>query len=372
MSTSTPWHELLEQVRRHDGAGRWRDFREALSAFGAAGPDFRTLNNAAEGIAASGEIPGVEASPEISVWLTVVSTRPQYAHRQPPWEYVELLVRAWSAHRRQQRHETEDLLRRWARAYEACGGDPGPVVPAHPGSVGGEADLRRLPKFSNRRLRKRSVAVGVSLLTALAVSVAMWFDVFGHGESPDEQWATGPGPHSTSSKTASSSSAGPEPIDPPTTTPGTATAATSSASAPPSSSPPGRTSPTPTPVRAPVTVTVSNRVTSGATQMREDTEHPAYLSTITVKYCKDRQPTCNVPGDLASGDRLTAVCQTSGEWITNGQDDSTVDDSNPGLYGNDLWYWLSAADGRTGYLSEVWLSSKDRGGLGLPTCQVNS
>ncbi|MFC8374017.1 hypothetical protein ACFUIT_39770 [Streptomyces sp. NPDC057239] len=117
-----------------------------------------------------------------------------------------------------------------------------------------------------------------------------------------------------------------------------------------------------------ITVTVDNRVTNGPTQMREDTDHPAYLSTRPVKKCKAQQPTCNVPGDLTSGDRLIAVCQTSGDRITNGEDRNPDDDNNRGLDESTLWYRLRAPDGRTGYLSVIWLAGSDRGGLGLPTC----
>ncbi|MFC8229522.1 hypothetical protein [Streptomyces sp. NPDC057287] len=117
-----------------------------------------------------------------------------------------------------------------------------------------------------------------------------------------------------------------------------------------------------------VTVVVRNLVTDGRTQMREDTAHPAYLSTQPVKRCKDRTPVCAVPGDLASGDRLTALCRLSGDRITNGQDQEDVDDLNQGLDESTLWYRLQSADGRVGYLSVIWLAPGDRGGHGLPAC----
>ncbi len=371
MSTSTPWHELLEQVRRHDGDGRWRDFRTALSAFGAAGPSFQALDSAAEEIAGSGRIPGVEASPEMSTWLSVVSTRPHCAERQPPWKYVELLVSAWSVCHRQRSHETQDLLRDWASAYRACGGDPRPDVPACTPSGRDETDLRRSANSSGRRLRKGFAATGVTLLTALAVSVVMWFAVVRHDNSPGEQRAADPGRHSTPPKTASASTDS-KPAHPSPITPKTATAAAPTPSAPSSSSP-HRPTATPPPDRSPatsepVTVTVANRVTDGATQMREDTDHPAYLSTIAEKKCKAHRPACNVPGDLASGDHLTAMCRTTGERVTNGQDENTVDDANPGLDESTVWYRLRAADGRSGYLSVVWLIPDHRDGLGLPDC----
>lgn len=35
---------------------------------------------------------------------------------------------------------------------------------------------------------------------------------------------------------------------------------------------------------------------------------------------------------------------------------------------SDLWYRASFPDGRSGYVSEVYLSGASRGGLGLPDC----
>lgn len=35
---------------------------------------------------------------------------------------------------------------------------------------------------------------------------------------------------------------------------------------------------------------------------------------------------------------------------------------------SDLWYRAAFPDGRSGYLSEVYVNGEDRGGLGLPSC----
>ncbi|WP_371558698.1 hypothetical protein OG416_38905 [Streptomyces longwoodensis] len=167
--------------------------------------------------------------------------------------------------------------------------------------------------------------------------------------------AASPSPPTAPAATPSSASPTPEPpvviVDPPSESPRTHES-TSTKPSPP----------------AAIWVTVDNRVTNGATEMREDTAHPAYLSDQPVKRCKAQEPACNVPGDLSSGQRLTALCQTSGDRITNGQDNSTVDDSNPGLDESTLWYRLRTDDGRTGYLSVIWLTPADRSGLGLPAC----
>ncbi|WP_030270980.1 hypothetical protein [Streptomyces sp. NRRL B-24484] len=115
----------------------------------------------------------------------------------------------------------------------------------------------------------------------------------------------------------------------------------------------------------PVHVTVFDQVTNGATQLREDT--PAYLSTRTVARC--RLFNCKVDGtDMHSGAGLDALCQLQGDRITNGEDNNAIDDRNPGLFTSTRWYKARSADGREGYISEVWLGSGDRGGRGLPTC----
>ena len=113
-------------------------------------------------------------------------------------------------------------------------------------------------------------------------------------------------------------------------------------------------------------ITVHNQVTNGSTQMRED-DKPAYLSTVTHNYCRTNG--CMLPGtEVGTGAQLTAVCQVQGDRTTNGQDNSSIDDHNPGLYSSPRWYGIRWSDGRFGYLSEVWINGSDRGGLGLPTC----
>lgn len=128
-------------------------------------------------------------------------------------------------------------------------------------------------------------------------------------------------------------------------------------------------SPTAQPTTAPQPttrqITVDNRVTNGATQMREDT--PAYLSTVTHNYCK--RDGCALSGtDVGSGNTLTAECTLAGDRTTNGQDNSSIDDSNPGLYSSTRWYGIRWGDGRFGYISEVWIASQFRGGLSLRVC----
>ncbi len=113
-------------------------------------------------------------------------------------------------------------------------------------------------------------------------------------------------------------------------------------------------------------ITVYNKVTNGATSMREDT-HPAYLSTDTRNYC--RVNGCVLAGtEVTTGATLTARCQVQGDRTTNGQDNSNIDDANPGLFTSTRWYGINWPDGRFGYISEVWIDPANHGGLGLPTC----
>ncbi|GAA3821763.1 cutinase family protein [Nocardioides panacisoli] len=113
-------------------------------------------------------------------------------------------------------------------------------------------------------------------------------------------------------------------------------------------------------------ITVYNKVTNGATAMREDTS-PAYLSTVTRNFCK--RDGCAIAGtDVITGDVITAYCTVSGDRTTNGQDNSAIDDSNPGLYTSTRWYGVQWNGATRGYISEVWIAPQHRGGLGLPTC----
>jgi hypothetical protein len=99
--------------------------------------------------------------------------------------------------------------------------------------------------------------------------------------------------------------------------------------------------------------------------MRED--NPAYLSVATRNYCK-RDGCALGSTDFGSGAVVTAECTVLGDRTTNGQDNSAVDDGNPGLYQSTRWYGIRWGDGRFGYVSEVWIASQDRGGVGLRNC----
>lgn len=113
-------------------------------------------------------------------------------------------------------------------------------------------------------------------------------------------------------------------------------------------------------------IRVYNKVTSGL-RMREDTD-PVTLTTKPAAFCGARN--CVMPGTSreTSGTYEAAVCQRQGEGITNGDDTSEVDDDNPGLFTSSRYYGVRLDEDTFGYVSEVWIDPKDRGGLSLPTC----
>jgi hypothetical protein len=117
-----------------------------------------------------------------------------------------------------------------------------------------------------------------------------------------------------------------------------------------------------------VVITVQNKVALGPDRLVEDTG-PAYLSTKPEPFCADRG--CKVPDtEVGSGARLVAVCYVHGtETMYNYNLDSSQSKSNPHRAESTLWYKVVLHDGRSGYISEVYIQPADRGGLGLPVCR---
>lgn len=150
-------------------------------------------------------------------------------------------------------------------------------------------------------------------------------------------------------------------------------------SPPAQATPPVQTQPPPQTAQTPATqqpappppprkvITVYNKVTNGATQMRED-PIPVRLTTKPWKLCSSRG--CNINGtERSTGQKYdAAVCWTTGDPTTNGNNGSSVDDGNPNLYSSDRYYRVKLGNGTTGFVSWVWIHPNHRGGLGLPRC----
>jgi hypothetical protein len=115
------------------------------------------------------------------------------------------------------------------------------------------------------------------------------------------------------------------------------------------------------------TVVVQNKVAIGEGQLVED-RTPSYLGARPVARCAN-VPGCKIPGtDVGTGATFVAVCQLTGESITNADLTSTSIGQNPNAAVSELWLGARAPDGRVGYISEVYLAPAYRGGLGLPLC----
>ena len=115
------------------------------------------------------------------------------------------------------------------------------------------------------------------------------------------------------------------------------------------------------------TVVVQNKVAIGEGQLVED-RTPSYLGERPVARCANL-PGCKIPGtDVGTGATFVAVCQLTGESITNADLTSTSIGQNPNAAVSELWLGARAPDGRVGYISEVYLAPAYRGGLGLPLC----
>lgn len=115
-------------------------------------------------------------------------------------------------------------------------------------------------------------------------------------------------------------------------------------------------------------IEVQNKVALGADRLVED-RTPAYLSTEALSYCASPSRSCKVPGtEMVSGAAVVASCWTTGQMMWNVDLADPDQARNPDRAQSDLWYRASFPDGRTGYLSEVYVVRGDRGGRGLPRC----
>ncbi len=115
-------------------------------------------------------------------------------------------------------------------------------------------------------------------------------------------------------------------------------------------------------------IVVQNKVALGPDKLVED-RTPAYLSTEALAYCAQPSRSCKVPGtEMVSGAGIVASCWTRGQMMWNWDLSDPTAQSNPYRVRSDLWYRASFPDGRTGYLSEVYVERGDRGGRDLPRC----
>jgi len=114
-------------------------------------------------------------------------------------------------------------------------------------------------------------------------------------------------------------------------------------------------------------ITVYNKLTNGATEMRED-PIPVRLTTQPWKNCGTRG--CNINGtERSTGQSYdAAVCWTTGDLTTNGNNNDSVDATNPNRYSSNRYYKVRLSNGTTGFVSWVWIQASHRGGLGLPGC----
>ena len=113
-------------------------------------------------------------------------------------------------------------------------------------------------------------------------------------------------------------------------------------------------------------VIIQNMMALGNDALIED-PIPAYLSSKPVPVC--RLKGCMIADSvLKSGITVVATCHVDGGWMTNYNLDSSESKDNPNRTDSSLWYRLILPDGRTGFLSEVYVAPQSRGGLGLPTC----
>lgn len=113
-------------------------------------------------------------------------------------------------------------------------------------------------------------------------------------------------------------------------------------------------------------VIVQNKVAIGSSKLLEDTT-PAYLSRRPVPRCSIEG--CEIQGtDMYSGAVLPVSCWKRGAQMTNENTQSPGISRNPHGATSSRWYRGIWPNGKSGFLSEVYIEPKYRGGLGLPQC----
>ncbi|SDH49947.1 hypothetical protein SAMN05216553_1254 [Lentzea fradiae] len=116
----------------------------------------------------------------------------------------------------------------------------------------------------------------------------------------------------------------------------------------------------------PMAVEIHNKVALGAGDLREDIS-PVYLSNRTVGSCARKG--CKIEDtEMNSGVLVVVTCRSLGDELVNFNLDAPESAKNPNSVRSALWYRVVLPDGRSGFVSEVYVAPRDRGGLGLPDC----
>ncbi|MFJ8584765.1 hypothetical protein ACIRD2_08915 [Streptomyces sp. NPDC093595] len=154
------WRDMLSKAGPED----WQSYRTALRALKESTKrTFDELQDLGDPVVRRGDVPGMKASPSKGTWHALTSDR---RAGPPTWPQVELLVRIAAV---ELRLPTDDLVREWAAAYQACGGSPGrfTVLPA-PEDTPAPAPAAR-PWWK----RKRITIPGAAAVTLIAAVTAL-------------------------------------------------------------------------------------------------------------------------------------------------------------------------------------------------------
>ncbi|OLZ51151.1 hypothetical protein BS329_18090 [Amycolatopsis coloradensis] len=121
-----------------------------------------------------------------------------------------------------------------------------------------------------------------------------------------------------------------------------------------------------TPPAAPAVLTVQNKIALGPRGLVEDSTS-AYLSKRTIARCGAYG--CKIDGtEFWSGAVLAVRCYARGTLMHNFDLTQSGARQNPDAVESDIWYRTAMPDGRTGWLSEIYVEPANRGGMGLPVC----
>lgn len=117
----------------------------------------------------------------------------------------------------------------------------------------------------------------------------------------------------------------------------------------------------------PIAIVVQNKVALGSDTLAEDTT-PAYLSTTPRPRCAHQG--CKIAGtEMWSGAVLAVTCFVHGQQMHNYDASDPRHEQNPHSARSTIWYRGVLPDGRTGYIAEIYVEPRFRGGSGLPKCQ---